>query len=308
MPSCWGCAWAWLFGLLHILHDRMRRSYDDFKFENLWWEAEAQRLRVTDWNVMGDEKDLGVRVPWDLERGARVLLRVLTGAPLRPELRLDQQPRSQLSAGVQALLKRMLEMDRNRRPKTAEEICKELSLLIGYWLIESGRGLRNIEAALDGIAYGQDAAMLDEETLRRIEPTVRQTLAALSILHLRQQQETAAMSQAWPVALVQQLDTLQARAEQYAPSPERMVNTALTLLNGHSFPRRRPSCATRCSCSPTICLPIAGWSWQRPWRPAKRWQWVRTIVGERPSGTVAPEISKKPTESWRSCLFSLPLV
>lgn len=226
-----------LFGLLHILHDRMRRSYDDFKFENLWWEAEAQRLRVTDWNVMGDEKDLGVRVPWDLERGARVLLRVLTGAPLRPELRLDQQPRwSQLSAGVQALLKRMLEMDRNRRPKTAEEICKELSLLIGYWLIESGRGLRNIEAALDGIAYGQDAAMLDEETLRRIEPTVRQTLAALSILHLRQQQETAAMSQAWPVALVQQLDTLQARAEQYAPSPERMVNTALTLLNGHSFP------------------------------------------------------------------------
>lgn len=225
-----------LFGLLYVLHGRMKRSYDDFKFENLWWEPETQRLRVTDWNVLGEEKDLAAKVAWDLERGARALLRVLTGVPLRPELRLDQQPRwSQLSAGVQALLKRMLDADKGRRPHSAKEICKELRLLIGYWLIEPARGLRNAEAAQDGIVEGQDAATLDEETLRRVEPTARQTLSALSVLHMRQQQEAATAPTAWPAELVQRLDALQARAEQYAPSPERMVNTALTMLEGHSF-------------------------------------------------------------------------
>lgn len=225
-----------LFGLLHILHSRMKRSYDDFKFENLWWEEETQRLRVTDWNVLGEEKDLAAKVHWDLERGARALLRVLTGVPMRPELRLDQQQHwNQLSVGAQALLKRLLDVDKARRPQTADDLCKELRLLIGYWLIEPARGLRNAEAALDGIAEGQDAATLDEETLRRVEPTVRQTLAALSVLHLRHQQGAATEPPAWPAELAQRLDTLQARAEQYAPSPERMVSTALTMLEGHSF-------------------------------------------------------------------------
>lgn len=226
-----------LFGLLHILHGRMKRSYDDFKFENLWWEAETQRLRVTDWNVLGEEKDLAAKAPWDLERGARALLRVLTGAPLRPELRLDQQPGwDKLSVGAQVLLRRMLDLEKQRRPQSAEEVCKELSLLIGYWRIEPGRGLRNAEAALDGIAEGQEAADLDEAARRRIEPTVRQVLAALSILHLRYPQEVEGAPAAWPAELVQRLDALQARAEQYAPSPERMVSTALSLLGGSSFP------------------------------------------------------------------------
>lgn len=226
-----------LFGLLHVLHTHLECTYDDFKFENLWWEEDAERLRVTDWNVLGKKEDLASKVPWDLERGARALLRVLTGAPLRPELRLDQQPGwDKLSVGAQALLRRMLDLEKQRRPQSAEEVCKELSLLIGYWRIEPGRGLRNAEAALDGIAEGQEAADLDEAARRRIEPTVRQVLAALSILHLRYPQEVEGASAAWPKELVQRLDALQERAEQYAPSADRLVSAARTMLDGHSFP------------------------------------------------------------------------
>ena len=55
-----------LFGLLAVLHEEARRTYTDYKFENLWWEPDGQRLRVTDWNVVSEEGNL-TDVALDLE-------------------------------------------------------------------------------------------------------------------------------------------------------------------------------------------------------------------------------------------------
>lgn len=109
---------GWQFcELLNILHKDLELTYTDLKLENLWWDAEKETLRVTDWNVLG--KDLS-RVPNDLWRLSRYLYRMLVGGPLELEngMRgpLDRYPRwHKLSYGTQRILIQALRRDPKRR-------------------------------------------------------------------------------------------------------------------------------------------------------------------------------------------------
>ncbi|MCS6845184.1 MAG: protein kinase, partial [Caldilineales bacterium] len=127
-----------LTGLLHTLHDQLRRTYTDFKFENLWWQRETRTLKVTDWNVLSASGDLS-RVHVDLLRAARYVYTVLTGGEAQerggrittPFMRHPGWP--QLSLASQGVLRRALHYNAERRFKTAAEMLKAWQAVQGYW-------------------------------------------------------------------------------------------------------------------------------------------------------------------------------
>jgi len=151
---------GWQFcELLNILHNDLGMTYTDLKLENLWWNAEKETLRVTDWNVLG--KDLS-RVPNDLWRISRYLYRMLVGGPLELEngMRgpLDRYPLwHELSYGTQRILVQALRRDSKYRyvnPKTGQVDAEEMrKALWGQWRRWSQNGedlLREAERLTTG--------------------------------------------------------------------------------------------------------------------------------------------------------------
>ena len=143
---------AWhLFRTLRILHNRLKKTYIDLKFENLWWvenpdiESEGQ-LKVTDFGTLEeisstDKQQRGVQR--DLLLGAVFLIKMTTGFTPDYSLGILREKRETIdtkinesgtSWGTRQLLKRLLHRNPEIRIKTAKEIETELRILVDRWV------------------------------------------------------------------------------------------------------------------------------------------------------------------------------
>jgi hypothetical protein len=112
--------------ILHVLHTKLRKSYTDFQLQNIRWNADAQQIKVIDWNHVSLEgKQNTVE---DLARMGAYLYQMLTGAgaALSGETlyRLEQRGGERwkaLTLGAQNVIARSLHPNPERRYKTAAE-------------------------------------------------------------------------------------------------------------------------------------------------------------------------------------------
>lgn len=124
--------------LLQVLHERMRRTYTDLKFENLWWQADSGSLKVTDWNVLSAPNDMD-KVPADLLRASRYIYTVLTGAEVRERggIISDDFKRhpnwERLSLGAQTVLQKALHRNPQGRYASAAELAAALRDVALAW-------------------------------------------------------------------------------------------------------------------------------------------------------------------------------
>lgn len=204
-----------LFRLLAVLHEDLRRTYSDFKFENLWLEEDKGQLRVTDWNVLSDERDLK-GVTWDLERGSRALVRIVTGHPVQPGRKLSRHPNwDGLSRALQRLLAQMLQADPERRIQSASEVAAELARLAAYWQGSCGSWLKKARGMIDG-------------------SQVDQALDITDVLDARIHRESA-QAGVTDMACEHQLNELQQSLVEIRPDAATLVATGMQLLKGKSL-------------------------------------------------------------------------
>lgn len=167
-----------LTGLLHTLHDQLRRTYTDFKFENLWWQREARTLKVTDWNVLSAPGDLS-RVHVDLLRAARYVYTMLTGGEaqerggrvITPFMRHPGW--AQLSRATQGVLRRALHYNPEQRFKTASEMLKAWQKVQSFWEQDPARLWPEVEDLI-GESYHRESY----EKAREILDVLRRRLDA----------------------------------------------------------------------------------------------------------------------------------
>lgn len=132
-----------LFRLLHILHEKINKTYSDLKIENLWWLPADERLKITDWNVLQDRKtpSPGKTDPLlqDLFRASVSLYWMLTGElpDFQNELNAERLQHAsnwgQISDGVKDLLNKLLREESLKKIGTAHRIKAELDRLLRYW-------------------------------------------------------------------------------------------------------------------------------------------------------------------------------
>lgn len=152
---------AWhLFRTFDILHNRLKKSYADLKYENLWWVSNNGTntdgiLKLMDFGTMEDisqaeETSRGVRR--DLLQAGVYLCHMVTGK--MPEysmtgfLRERAEPiikGSRMSWGTRQLLFRLLHRNPNARPPDASSLIPELRRLVSFWVadIEALLGIAN---------------------------------------------------------------------------------------------------------------------------------------------------------------------
>lgn len=165
-------------GLLHTLHDQLRRTYTDFKFENLWWQRETRTLKVTDWNVLSAPGDLS-RVHVDLLRATRYVYTVLTGGEaqerggrvITPFMRHPGW--AQLSRATQGVLRRALHYNPEQRFKTASEMLKAWQKVQSFWEQDPTRLWPEVEDLI-GESYHRESY----EKAREILDVLRRRLDA----------------------------------------------------------------------------------------------------------------------------------
>lgn len=163
-----------LADLLQILHDKLQRTYTDFKFENLWWQADTRELKVTDWNVVSQAGDLS-RVSSDLLRAGRYLYTALTAGEVREQGGLVTTPFmrhpswSHLSLATQNILRKALHRNAERRYQKAADLAIAVRRVQKFWEQEPRRALDDIEDIIgdqyNRESYEQAQEMLD--VLRR---------------------------------------------------------------------------------------------------------------------------------------------
>lgn len=240
-----------LFSLFQALHEYASRTYTDFKFENLWVEPDG-RIRVTDWNVLSEHGDLA-GIPTDLERGARALIRVLTGVPIPPDRRLEKQPHFEgLSIGVQRLLRRILHKNKNLRPASALDIRYDLIRLLEYWEKPvSEISLRRIRGVIEGAKAGKEKKNISHEDF---VATLLREQDRLGVLLQRRELEHGSIIDGWSENFVHELEFLYRHTAQLLPTPEDMVASAIDLMKANSIAAARQGLEKVCNNYPEHIL------------------------------------------------------
>lgn len=253
-----------LFGLFQALHEYASRTYTDFKFENLWVEPDG-RIRVTDWNVLSEHGDLA-GIPTDLERGARALIRILTGVPIPPDRRLEKQPHFEgLSIGVQRLLRRILHKNRNLRPASALDIRYDLIRLLEYWEKPvSEISLRRIRGVIEGAKAGKEKKNISHEDF---VATLLREQDRLGVLLQRRELEHGSIIAGWSENFVHELEFLYRYTAQLLPTPEDMVASAIDLMKANSIAAARQGLEKVCNDNPEHIL-------------AHRWLAIADAIGD----------------------------
>lgn len=144
-PQALVIAWH-LFRTLDILHGRLRKTYIDLKFENLWWVESATewggQLKITDFGTIEDIQATdtqGRAVRRDLLLASTYLCKMLTG--FMPDyslgvLRKAVEPEIKnkpMSWGAARLLRRLLHFNPQQRPSSAEQVSVDLRTLVDFW-------------------------------------------------------------------------------------------------------------------------------------------------------------------------------
>ncbi|KAA3642012.1 MAG: hypothetical protein DWQ07_25790 [Chloroflexi bacterium] len=146
--------------LLQTLHDQYKKVYADMKYENIWWVESEKSIRVTDWNVIADVSEAGVKQ--DILKystyAARIFLDYMPET--RGDLILDElSERSEwqnISFGVQSFLRKALHINPAYRYKTMAEIVSDLEILAGFWQMDRLDLTPNIHEILENAEAGTD--------------------------------------------------------------------------------------------------------------------------------------------------------
>jgi hypothetical protein len=122
--------------VLEALHWGERRSYLDFQPRNIFWNEEARRILVIDWNLLSTWSAAKFRE--DVLTASRLLYRLLMGvqAPRAGSRRVLAQPPEQwaaLSLGAQQILAKALGPNLQERYQEAAAMRKELEDLLKLW-------------------------------------------------------------------------------------------------------------------------------------------------------------------------------
>jgi len=147
LPELEALTIAWhLYRTLDILHVRLKKTYIDLKFEDLWWvageNASSGQLKLVDFGTLedikpGDPNPRGTRR--DLLLAGVYLWGMLTGHMLAYSLgdlreRADPLLRgAEMSWGTRRLLRRLLHRNPALRPTNAAGVASELRTLVNFW-------------------------------------------------------------------------------------------------------------------------------------------------------------------------------
>ncbi|MBM4424662.1 MAG: hypothetical protein FJ030_14965 [Chloroflexi bacterium] len=144
-----------LYRALDILHTRLKKTFIDLKFENLWWvETENDgHLKLTDFGTLEDANERGAKR--DSLLAAVYLCAMLTGRTLNYSLGelkerakpVIDQSKAEISYGAHRLLQRLLHRNPAARLTDVAAITTELRALANFWrqpvekTLEAGRSL-----------------------------------------------------------------------------------------------------------------------------------------------------------------------
>lgn len=132
-----------LFRTLHLLHTAAGKTYNDLKFEDLWWDREMKTLKITDWGTLENASEDSIAR--DIQRASIYLYRLLTGRQITARRGIIQQVVGEeeledLSWGMQEILRRLLHRNPSVRLqetvlplKTAEDVAQALRNLSSFW-------------------------------------------------------------------------------------------------------------------------------------------------------------------------------
>jgi hypothetical protein len=126
--------------VLQVLHEDMHKTYSDMKYQNIWWLEDEQNIRVTDWNVIDDFTDEGLKR--DLLKFATYAARIFVGQMPRTQGNLivediRKNPGwEKLSFGIQHFLRKALHTNPKYRYQSAKEMRTDLLTLTQAWSME----------------------------------------------------------------------------------------------------------------------------------------------------------------------------
>ncbi len=146
LPEAQALTLAWhLYRTLDIMHTRLKKTYIDLKFEDLWLVSDTDndggQLKLTDFGTLEDVKESQRGVKRDLLLAAVYLFTMLTGHTLDYSLGRLQEPAEHhirqygvgMSWGTRQLLFRTLHRNQDVRPTNAAEVANELRILVNFW-------------------------------------------------------------------------------------------------------------------------------------------------------------------------------
>jgi serine/threonine protein kinase len=181
-----------LYWLLEIMHEGLKKTYIDLKYENLWWVDAASswggQLKMTDFGTLEDVRERGIRR--DILQGAVYLCKVSIG--FTPDVSLGilrQNPthdldKSNLSWGFLRVLRRLLHRNPDKRFTSAQEVADELRTLVDFWSLPSESVLlsaqKNIEKAETASRESGSRKTAISETGRRAAIVARSALEIIS--------------------------------------------------------------------------------------------------------------------------------
>ncbi len=158
------------------------RSYLDFQPRNVFWDAEAGRIMVVDWNLLSPAGQADVA--GDLETIARLLYRLAVGQSfLASSLRYaEQEGWMSLTSGMRAILAQALHPNLARRYSSAATVRKDLQQRLVWWAQQPEALLRTAALRLEEIATR-------ETTLQEQWQDERDYLAVEGILDIAERKE-----------------------------------------------------------------------------------------------------------------------
>lgn len=146
-----------LYRTLDIMHTRLKKTYLDLKFENLWWVN--GQLKLTDFGTLetiGSEKQGERGIKRDLLLAGVYLCAMLTKKTPKYSLGDLQEPADpiirqtkEISWGTRLLLRRLLHRKPDARPKEAKTVSQDLQRLALYWSNSVERLLSTAERLLE---------------------------------------------------------------------------------------------------------------------------------------------------------------
>lgn len=138
---------AWhLYRTLDILHTRLKKTFVDFKSENLWWvqgdDNHPSQLKITDLGTLAEIKSsqsVYGSIDRDLLLAGIIIFHTMTGYVVSYNIRglkedlAIQINKSNLSWGTKQFLRRVLHRNPQQRFPNAAAAAIELRQLVDYW-------------------------------------------------------------------------------------------------------------------------------------------------------------------------------
>jgi serine/threonine protein kinase len=209
LPEAQALTIAWhLLRTLDLLHTRLKKTYVDLKYENMWWVSSAEegsgQLKLLDFGTLeeikpGDELPRGVRR--DLLQSGVYLCGMLTGqlpdysmvGYLRDPWETDRiirQHMGEMSWGAYKLLSQLLHRNPQARPTSAASLASELRTLVNFWTSP----LDKVLDAAQKLLVKAEAEAGDESQRAEAHELAARARAALGIAYLRNPEDESIAS------------------------------------------------------------------------------------------------------------------